>query len=196
MKKQLIRLGTASTLFGLVLGTAAVAGASTGDIYNTGPGSTNKIEGYNKMSLRVHNDNDVNLSNNNPQNALTGKAEVEGNTTGGDATSGNATNESMLDASVSYDNSGFAGVGGWFEGTGSDSASIDTTGPGSYNKVEFKNSAYISVCNDNNVNISNTNQQSATSGKAEVEGNTTGGNATSGDAHNSSSSSFDVSISN
>ena len=144
----------------------------------------------------MHNNNSVSLNNNNPQTANTGKAEVEHNTTGGSATSGDAMNESMLDASVTFHNSS-SGLANMYGGNmGSDTASISNTGPNSHNEVEFKNEANLTVTNSNNVQISNTNTQSATSGSAEVEGNTTGGDATSGGASNTSSNTFSIDITN
>jgi hypothetical protein len=184
----------ASTMFGLVLGTAAVAGAATGSIDTTGPDSTNKIEWKNKTELRVDNDNDVRLTNNNPQYASSGDAYVKHNTEAGDATSGDAANHSEFSASVSYRN----GLGGWDSlfNAGAPDASIHKTGPDSYNKVEYSNSTYVNIRNDNDVNITNNNTQTAKSGDATVYDNTEGGSATSGSAENHSSATFEVNITN
>lgn len=196
MKKQLIRLGAASTVAGLILGAAAVAGASSASIGTTGPNSHNEVEWQNRLELRLNNHNDLHLTNNNPQTARTGSAEVEHNTIGGDATSGDASNESSLEANVSINNSN-GGFGELFEnGMGNDTANINLTGPNSHNEVEFHNQANVNVTNDNHVNVTNNNTQNATSGSAEVSGNTEGGSATSGNASNTSYSSFSVDITN
>lgn len=196
MKKQLIRLGTASTMAGLILGTAAVAGASTASIDTTGPDSHNSVEWKNKLSFDLRNDNDIHVTNNNPQSASSGKVEVEHNTTGGDATSGGAANDSSLDASVAINNSGSNWADMFSGGMASDDASIYKTGPDSHNMIEFNNEAKIEVDNDSDVTITNNVNQKATSGSAEVSGNTSGGDATSGDASNTSSSTFTLDITN
>lgn len=219
MKRQLIRLGAASTVAGLILGTAAVAGASS--ISDTGPHSTNEVEHNNNLSLRITNDNNVRLTNNNPQYATSGDVRVggggssngyhwdkerhcwvrdndsEGNTNGGSAQSGDATNDSQFNADVNIDNSG-SGLGGLLGhmNGGTENGSIDTTGPNSRNEIEFNNRADVNVRNDNNVTLTNNNTQRATSGDATVSGNTHGGDAVSGNASNTSSASFEVNITN
>ena len=54
----------------------------------------------------------------------------------------------------------------------------------------------VTCTNSTNVNINSQTNQMATSGDAVVEGNTTGGSATSGDATNSSSTSVNVNVNN
>jgi hypothetical protein len=191
---KLLRIAAAAAVSASLV-TGLAAAESGGSISNTGPDSTNKIINKNSDRLSVHNDNDVNVRNSNDQNATTGEAEVEDNTTGGDATSGNASNSNSLDASVTVDNSaGLANLS--FGGSGSSGGSIDTTGPDSNNVIVNKSSTSVRINNDNDINICNTNTQNATSGEASVEHNTTGGSATSGDATNTNSSTFSVSVTN
>lgn len=85
---------------------------------------------------------------------------------------------------------GFAGV------AGASSASIDTTGPESNNQVEFSNSQVMDLNNLNNVALSSSAWQNADSGNAKVKHNTTGGSASTGDASNTSTSSFVLTITN
>ena len=73
-------------------GFAGVAMAQTGSIGTTGPSSTNNINGTETSVMTVTNSNSAHVSNNNTQGASSGEAEVEDNTTGGNATSGGASN--------------------------------------------------------------------------------------------------------
>lgn len=68
-------------------------------------------------------------------------------------------------------------------------ASITNTGPGSNNSITVRKNSTTRVSNNNDVSVSNTTSQSASSGNASVRGNTFAGNAFSGSAGNSSSSS-------
>ncbi len=191
--KKVVRIAALSVM-ALSL-TGGVAAAHSGSIGTTGPDSTNKIEHKNRDTRRVQNDNNVLAVNYNPQEARTGRARVSHNTTGGDAESGDATNDSLLRARVSVNNSGSGGTSG-SGGGGSNSATINNTGPDSYNKVEFDSSSYVSVRNNNNVGVLNVNEQKAKSGSARVSGNTTGGDATSGDASNISTNETTIEIRN
>ena len=179
-------------------------------ISNTGPYSTNKIivgggsgcgGGCGGSGYSVRNDNDVDLDVDTDQEASSGNAKVYKNTNGGDATSGDAHNENDTDVEVEIENNGYHGSG--CDGCGSDvDASIDTTGPKSYNRISVGDDCSCrgrsgrSVRNNNNVSLSNSTSQSAHSGNARVSGNTNAGSAHSGNASNSNSSSFSVSINN
>jgi len=82
-------------------------------------------------------------------------------------------------------------------GTGtSDTASIDTTGPNSYNDVSSKTTVDTTVDNTNDIAVTNENTQSASSGKAECPITQLGGSATSGDASNTSSTTTTLMVSN
>lgn len=73
---------------------------------------------------------------------------------------------------------------------------IDTTGPDSTNVIKTSDERECTVRNDNDVTVVNNNPQTAVSGDAEAERNTSGGSVTSGDASNESSAEFEVVISN
>jgi hypothetical protein len=192
MKKKLIRLAAVSVM-ALSLSTG-VAAANSGSIGTTGPHSYNKVEFRNRSTNKVENNNDVRVKNVNPQYARTGDASVRHNTTGGDATSGDAANDSLLRAAVRLDNSSAtdAGCGCPSSNTGA----ISNTGPKSYNKVVFQDSSYAKVQNNNDVSVKNYNHQTAKSGDAKVSGNTTGGSATSGNASNISTNETTIEITN
>ena len=191
--QKLLRLAAATAIS--VGFTGAVAAAQS-SIDNTGPDSYNKVKNLSTNSLSVNNDNDVNASNHNDQHAYSGDAKVKHNTTGGDATSGDASNSNSFSASVSIDNSGACGcLSGMFGGVDM-GGSIDTTGPDSTNVIENKVNNHVTVRNDNDVRVNNYNDQRASSGDATVYGNTTGGDATSGSASNSNSTTLELNISN
>lgn len=185
MKKVKLLRAAAVTVLGLSLG-AGVASAAPGDasLTDTGPNSRNTVRFTNDQDVRVRNDNHVSLWNNNPQRASSGDATVWNNTTGGGATSGGASNDSMMSVNATLDNSASAAALGGTDGTSDWTASMDTTGPNSNNSITFHNDTDVSVHNDNDVHITNNNWQSAYTGDARVSNNTTGGDATSGDASN------------
>jgi hypothetical protein len=195
MKKVDIKkvAGVSALSLGLVVGLAGFAGASSGTIGTTGPDSNNQVTHDSEVDLDYENDNEVNLSNHNKQYASSGEVEVEHNTTGGDARSGSAANANSVSATVEVKNSQVAAP---TSGGGSNSGSINNTGPDSNNQVKFESDTEVRVDNENDVRITNTNHQSSHSGDAEVSDNTTGGDATSGNASNTSSSSFTVRVSN
>lgn len=201
MKKvEIKKLAGAGVLsVGLVFGMTGFAGATSGTIDTTGPESNNQIRHKSRVEIDVENDNDVELNNRNEQRASSGDARVRYNTTGGSAMAGSVANESMVDAWVEIDNSqAVADLGAVVDAgaMGSDSALIENTGPLSNNEVNFENTVEVDVENDNNVNINNSVEQTARSGDASVQYNTTGGNAVSGNVSNTSESVLTVSISN
>lgn len=190
-------VGTAAISLGLMMGlTGGVVGAQTASIETTGPDSYNKIKQIWERKVRVKNDNNVHVSNHNHQYASSGDAKVEHNTTGGDATSGDSMNENTFELDASISNTGASATGSGGAGAGSWDAKIKETGPDSYNKIVMKNSSSTYVRNYNDVCVSNYNSQTAKSGDAKVEDNTTGGDATSGDAINTNSTSVNVNIRN
>lgn len=192
-----IRSAGAMTL-GLAVGLGGVAGATSGTIGYTGPDSYNKIEASAYNRTHVSNDNDVTFGNSNSQHAWSGHASVVDNTTGGHAETGDAVNSNATKVSAAFNNAPSTAAAlkngaGLF---GSDSAKINTTGPDSYNKIELKKFNKVSVHNDNDIVISNTNSQFAKSGSAEVFHNTTGGSAVTGDARNTNSTVVDLKVTN
>jgi hypothetical protein len=79
-------------------GVAALEGAGVGGgdneatIGTTGPDSVNRVTFDSTTRVDIDNDNDLYISNDNDQNASSGDATVRHNTTGGSATTGDATN--------------------------------------------------------------------------------------------------------
>lgn len=189
--------GVSMLSLGLVVGLAGFAGATSGSIGDTGPDSTNKVEYKDDSRVEVRNNNILGLTNTNGQGASSGSTSATHNTTAGSVRSGDASNDNSVDAMIEIDNAS-AGPAALTNGqNGGDlDATIDTTGPDSYNKVEYTNRSSVHVTNDNNVMVTNTNSQSASTGTAVVSDNTTGGNATTGSASNTSSSSFTIRVTN
>jgi hypothetical protein len=190
------KLGAAVLSLGLVVGLSGFAGATTGTIDDTGPRSNNEIKSETSQRVDVNNDNDLDVHNSNDQRAWTGDAEVEENREGGDAETGSARNENELDASVSVDNSQSVGalVGWGGNGGGENRATIENTGPRSDNEVRLESRSDVEINNDNDLKVYNNNNQTASSGDAEVSDNREGGNAITGDASNTNSTTvrFDV----
>lgn len=73
-------------------------------IDTTGTDSYNKIEVDYTSKLYLNNNNSVGVNNNNAQNASSGNAKVYRNTSGGSATSGDATNTNNTSTSVHITN--------------------------------------------------------------------------------------------
>lgn len=177
--------------------TGGIVAANSGMLGTTGPDSDNSIWFGNESDVDVENDTSVDVDMDVDQDADSGDARVKYNTTGGDAESGDATNEHSLEGEISIDNSGSSSKAlGCGCANGDDDASIENTGPNSRNKVVFKNNSRVDVNNDTDVDLNVDVNQNARSGDASVYYNTTGGNATSGNASNSSSSSFSISVTN
>lgn len=168
---------------------------SNDSIHNTGPGSYNVIENCDTNNSTTTNNNNVSVSNSNWQKAKTGDAKVVGNTYGGSASTGDASNYNDTDAYVAItNNTGGGGGGSW--GGGSGGGSISNTGPGSSNVISSNTSNNTTVTNNNNVSLANSNSQTAKSGDAVVAGNTFGGSASTGNASNHNSTDLAVVIHN
>lgn len=73
---------------------------------------------------------------------------------------------------------------------------ISNTGPDSRNEIKISNECDVRVDNDTDVRVTNNNPQTAVSGDAEADENTTNGSVSSGDATNSSSANFNVDVNN
>jgi hypothetical protein len=193
MRKRLIRAAaTAVTVIGLSV--PGVVAANSGSIDTTGPDSDNTVSFTDVSALSVDNKNDVDANLDTDQHASSGDAKVNHNTTGGDATSGDADNENSVDGSVEIDNGSACDCVG--EGSGSSSGDISNTGPDSNNHITNTSSHTVSISNDNDIDFDSDVDQHAYSGDARVEDNTTGGNATSGSVSNTSNTTFSFSISN
>jgi hypothetical protein len=195
MKKQLYR-AAAATVLGLSLTTGVVA-ADTGSISDTGNSSINKITSKMSTTTHVTNHNNVGLANINLQGASSGDAKSNGNTNGGSAKTGDATNKNTTTATVTVDNS--------MPAASSDTSvvdpsagggSISDTGNSSVNKIKTTVTNSTTVHNSNDIDVLNLNAQGAQSGDASSNGNTNGGSAQSGDASNTNTSTFVLSVSN
>jgi hypothetical protein len=103
MNKLLLGL----TAFALALGVSAPsASALSCDISGTGPGSTNTCESVADFECQVKNNNEFTVINKNDQKATSGTAVVDGNTDGGNALSGSATNSNGTVIDVKITNGG------------------------------------------------------------------------------------------
>lgn len=194
MKKQLIR-ATAVTVLGLSLTTGL---AAAGSIDTTGPNSNNDIRSSYDARADVRNNNNLRVDSTTDQFAQSGDATTRTNTDGGDAETGDAENDAEMDASVEVSNDSAADLGSSFgagAGDGGD-ASIENTGPRSDNTVRSDTTLRYNVENNNNLTVNNDVVQTAVTGDADVRNNTEGGSATTGDARNSSSSSFSFTVRN
>ena len=140
-----------------------------------------------ETSYRVENNNNVNVDNDVRQEAKSGDATVYKNTRGGNATSGNVRNESVVATNVSLDNRSSQ------PSSGQRHSQPAHQGYGDYRSTSRTD---YRVENNNDVNISNDVEQEARSGNATVSRNTWGGNATTGSAVNYSSITSTVSIRN
>lgn len=191
-------LGAGLVSLGLVAGLSGFASATLGEIGTTGPDSVNIVKEKVSTEIEAENENEIDVNNMNKQFAKTAEAEAEDNTTGGDATTGTAANTNKLEAIVEIENSvpSVAGANVELDDDGAMLGTIDTTGPDSYNKVEYSNRTEIEVENENEIRINNFNSQMAISGDAEVEENTTGGDAITGDAINENTVTMTFKISN
>ena len=76
------------------------------------------------------------------------------------------------------------------------SGSLSYTGPHSVNTVSSTQTETITVQNHNDFDIDNSNHQMASSGDAEVDQNTTGGSATTGDTRNNNSTDLNFNVNN
>jgi hypothetical protein len=175
--------------------------ASTVGLGTTGPHSSDRVNVDNSVNYRSNQDNQVDVGNYNHQQANTGSALDWYNTIGGGARSGDAHNNNLTNTVVNIDNGRLASLANvcWpFLGGagGSLGASLHLTGPGSYNVIDLDNRFNYWSNVSNNVNVNNSNNQNARSGSALVWGNTIGGNANSGDAHNNNATMTDVQIAN
>ncbi len=190
-------LGAAAALASLTL-TGAVAAAQSGDVSvdASGPGAQVKVISKDKVRATVNNTTSATVNNTAYQKATSGDAKVTHSTTGGNATSGKAGNTAALSVSGTINNSsslgdvscGCAGMSG--------AVNVDASGPDSKVTVMSKDSTKITVNNTSNLSVNNKVTQTAYSGDASVTGNTTGGNATSGDASNSTTASVSFSVTN
>lgn len=175
--------------------------ADAAAIVNTGPKSTNIIvDGCGCGGYQQTNSNDIGLNVGTGQHADTGDAKVLKNTEGGDATSGDATNNNNTQVDIVIENGGYSGGGCDECGGDGDTATIDTTGPLSHNVINLGGCGCggggVSIDNSNNIMLNIGTHQSANTGDASVFGNTTGGSANSGSATNTNATGIGIGVSN
>lgn len=190
---------TVASSLALVAGFSGMASAH--GISDSGRNSHNKISYSNQVRTTVRNTNKVTLTNNNPQTAYSGDANVNCNDDVNGVSTGTASNDSQVQADVNIDNSSSTSSalsGG--QGGGSDwsapEASITDSGRDSNNQISYQNRVTTNVTNDNTVKVTNNNSQTAMSGDANVNNNDDVRNVTTGDATNTSSATFSVNITN
>lgn len=180
--KRLLR--TAAIVVTGVSLAGGVAAANAGTIGTTGPGSTQSVDNVRSDTRRVTNNTTGRVTNDNPQDATTGHSRVSGNTEGGNAMSGDADNDSLLETTATVNNTNANDNAAMGNGGGTDTGTINNTGPDSDNTVNNETTTEVEVENTTDIVVENTNTQTAGSGNARVRHNTTGGDATSGDASN------------
>lgn len=170
-------------------------------ISNTGPNSNNAINRTGSGSTNVTNTNGLGITNNVDATAQSGSAAVTENTKGGSATSGTAgtsiTAFNLTGSQVIGSNAMlvFVNVLGEWVGLivnappgataaalGGGLNSIGQTGPSSNNAINDQGSSNTTLDNNANLQINNNIRTAARSGNANVNRNTNGGNARSGNA--------------
>ncbi|HUD06785.1 MAG TPA: hypothetical protein VMR34_02760 [Candidatus Saccharimonadales bacterium] len=166
-------------------GDSSSDGSSTTD---TGPGSTNTSTNTGSTDANTSIDSAANILNDLNAEAQTGNALVSDNTTGGDATSGDATSIAdilnMIDTLSSLTGESpqtfitnlYGDVDGNLLINPSDLSQIQTSSNGLTDPYDDQVNSQNTGTINNDINLN------STSGNAGVNGNTTGGDATSGDA--------------
>lgn len=176
-----------SDIYGSVFGDLLV------NTSNIGPNANVAVNNNTNNNLDIDVNNDTTINNDINVVAETGDATVSRNTTGGDATSGDANAFvniiNMINSSI---NSGAAFMGtlniyGDFDGDilfpqGALDTLIASTGPDSSVDVNNQQNNTIDAEINNNADITNNIHANASTGSATVSHNTTGGDATSGNA--------------
>jgi hypothetical protein len=187
--KQLVSVKVASAVIaglGLTIGAVGAVSAATGSMTDTGRDSANTANVSDDTTTNGVNSTNVGVTNNNPQDAVSGNAVVAGNDDdAGDAKSGNARNKSdvKVDGTISY---GSTNSGSEAAAPAGSSATIEGTGRHSDNTVNASSTTTTNQTNATNITVTNNNSQAAKSGDATVSHNENGGNATSGAASNAS----------
>lgn len=140
-------------------------------------------DNYACYEVNIDNENDVELESTTVQNATSGDITIDGNTTVEDVESGAARNTQTTDVSIDIDNS--SGV------ENLPAPVAPTNNNGHHHRGYGMN---IDIDNENDIEIANTVEQTATSGSVTVTDNTTVGDVTTGAATNTSTSTFSISI--
>ena len=191
MKKLLKLASTAAVSASLITGVAA---AQSVNFDTTGPNSNNQATNNTTNTSDVDQSNGALALNLNAQEASSGEASAEHNTTVSNVGSGSASNSNSTSTSVSQSNSGGAH---WTMPAGDgQSVSMIKTGPNSNNQATNNQTNKLEVEQTNTAAVLNINLQGASSGDASAEHNTTVGNVMSGNASNSNTTSTAISQSN
>lgn len=193
--KTLLKI-LAAVVLGVGL-TTGLAAAGTGTIDKTGADSSNEIRFNDDVDTDIEAENETDAQIDVDQQADSGNADVNKNTEGGDAETGDAENDADVDADVESSNEGatdLANLGG--QGSGDNDASIETTGFNSDNKVVFNNNYNLDVDLSNDTDVDVDVKQDARSGNATSSQNTEGGGASTGNARNSSTTSLSIKSTN
>ncbi len=192
--KKLFRL-IAVAIMGVSL-TTGVAAAQSADVDTTGPNSTVRIDFREEYTARVNNSTDARLNLSNDQFSQSGSAISTRNTTGGGATTGDAENENEVEVEAEIHNSSSNSAVFSSNSTDRNDASVSNTGPDSRVDIIFRDSTDVRVSNDTNIVVSNDNVQTAVTGDATVSRNTSGGDAETGSATNTTSSRLQLHVRN
>jgi len=180
---------TSNTVAPATTGTSDLTGTNTTE--GTGPGSTNTTSTSSTNDQTYNNFYNAAISNRVVSLATTGDAGVVGNTTGGSATTGNATDTAtilnLLQSTTSFDGTnGITTFTSNINGNVTGDLLIDPALIAALQPAASSNGPTDSTLTVNNAlstAISNNITLGATTGDANVANNTTGGDATSGDAN-------------
>jgi hypothetical protein len=198
MKARKLVSATVASL-GLVAGLSGFAGATSGTISHTGADSYNVIRSHKSNTVKVRNNNDVNVTNTNSQSAYSGDVGAWKNTTVGDISTGDAANMNTTHISATVNNAASGST--WANtttptgGSGA-TGTIHDTGYDSTNIVKSVDTTKVNINNENNLTVDNSNCQTATTGSVNVSKNTTVGDISTGDATNTNNTTVDLSVSN
>lgn len=164
-------------------------------IIGTGTSSNNTITDNSNTDIVVNVDENGRIINNLNLNATTGDANVVGNTTAGDATTGDATTIAnvinMINSAITSGQSFLGNINLYGDLNGdillpqSLLAQLLNTGTNSTNTITDAKDTNVDIDTSTNASITNNTDLTATTGGANVDGNTYGGNATTGDAQTS-----------
>jgi len=161
----------------------------TGSISNTGPNSNNTLGGNSSNDLTQNNNTNLNVDNVVGQNATTGNSLVIGNTSAGNATSGDATDtanvinllQSAANALGPNTLTFVDNINGNVDGNLLlDPSTLSDVQPATSGNANGNNN--ITINNQSDATINNNLDLDANTGNATTTQNTTGGNATSGSA--------------
>lgn len=162
-------------------------GVTSGSTINgTGPNSNNTIDGTANNNGTTNNTTNANVTNLLAATANSGNATVIGNTSGGNAASGNAQDQANIVNMLQSTSNAIDGDTVTFvaniNGDVNGDLMLDPSALGSLQNTSPLGNNNLTLNNQVNAGINNTIDLTANSGDASVSGNTSGGNATSGTA--------------